>query len=421
MTEKDGYLMGTIDRQKLKVISVVVEKKMKQWEAAEKLGISERQIRRLVKRFRKYGDKGLIHQLRGREASNKISKEIRDNVVDLYSEKYKGFGPTLGQEKIVEIEKVFMSRETFRHVLLEAGLWESSRKSKKHRQWRERMKYKGEMVQMDGSHHDWLEGRGPWLVLMGYIDDATGVVYAEFHDYEGTKPAMISFKGYVKKHGIPMKLYLDKHSTYKSTKKETEEEQLAGEKAQSQFERALYTIGVEVIHANSPQAKGRVERLFKTFQDRVVKEMRLAGVKSKDEANEFLRWYLPVFNRKFSVEPAASQDMHREVESWDELNNALTIRTERTVRNDYTISFKGKMYQLKTALALKGRKITVVELLNDRMRLEYGSERIEHWIINPRPKVKITRIKVKKLSLFRPVKPAKNHPWRSGMNDSMAI
>jgi hypothetical protein len=206
----------------------------------------------------------LIHQLRGREASNKINKAIRDKVVDLYSEKYKGFGPTLGQEKIVEIDKVCMSRESFRHVLIEAGLWESTRKSKKHRQWRERMKYKGEMVQMDGSHHDWLEGRGPWLVLMGYIDDATGVVHAEFHDYEGTKPAMISFKGYIKKYGIPMKLYLDKHSTYKSTQKETEEEQLAGERAQSQFERALYTIGVEVIHANSPQAKGRIERLFKT-------------------------------------------------------------------------------------------------------------------------------------------------------------
>ncbi len=421
MTEKDGYLMGIADRKKLKVISVVVEKKMKQWEAADKLEISERQVRRLVSRYRKEGDKGLVHRLRGRQSGRKISETVRDKVLDVYSEKYKGFGPTLGQEKLIEVEKIEISRESFRQMLLEAGLWESSRKAKKHRQWRERMKYKGEMVQMDGSHHDWLEGRGPWLVMMGYIDDATGIVYAEFHDYEGTKPAMISFKGYIRKYGIPMKIYLDKHSTYKSTQKETEEEQLEGRKAQSQFERALCAIGVKAIHANSPQAKGRIERLFRTFQGRLVKEMRFAGVKSKAEANAFLRGYLPAFNRKFAVEPAESQDMHREVESWDELNNILTVRTERTVRNDYTILHKGKMYQLKTVLALKGRKVTVVEMLSDKMRIEYGAERIEHREINPRQKVKMAEIKVKKLRIFKPVKPTRNHPWKTEIRNYMAM
>jgi transposase len=215
MTEKDVFLMSGTDRKRLKVISMSVDKRIKQWEAAEKLDISERQARRLIKRYREEGDEGLIHKLRGRCSARKIKDDVKEAVIEAYTEKYKGFGPTLAHEKLVEIEGITIGQESVRKQLLEAGLWEISRKSKKHRHWRERMKYRGEMVQMDGSHHDWLEGRGPWLVMMGYIDDATGNVYAEFHEYEGTKPAMISFKGYARKYGIPMKIYLDKHSTYK--------------------------------------------------------------------------------------------------------------------------------------------------------------------------------------------------------------
>jgi transposase len=418
MTEKDVFLMSGIDRKRLKVISMAVDRRIKQWEAAEKLDISERQTRRLINRYRNEGDKGLVHRLRGRPSARRISGSIREEVVDIYVEKYKGFGPTLAREKFVEKEGIEISRESLRKQLLEAGLWEISRKSKKHRHWRERMKYRGEMVQMDGSHHDWLEGRGPWLVMMGYIDDATGVVYAEFHDYEGTKPAMISFKGYARKHGMPLKIYLDKHTTYKSTKEETIEDQLKGIKAKSQFERALNQLGVEVIHANSPQAKGRIERLFRTFQDRLVKEMRLANICNKDEANAFLRGYLPEFNVKFAVEPASEQDMHREIVSWKEMNNIMTIRTERTVRNDYTIAHEGKMYQLKTVLPLKGRNVTFVELLNDRFRIEHKGQKINWANIKPRPKVKVQERK----RLYKPFfRPAKNHPWKAGFDNSMVI
>jgi hypothetical protein len=421
MTEKDVFLMSGVDRKRLKVISMVCEKRIKQREAAEKLEISERQARRLVRRYKKEGDKGLVHRLRGRPSARRIESHVMEEVVDIYAEKYKGFGPTLAHEKFVEIEGLELSRESLRKQLLEAGLWEISRKSKKHRHWRERKKYRGEMVQMDGSHHDWLEGRGPLLVLMGYIDDATGVVYAEFHEYEGTKPAMISFKGYARKHGIPLKIYLDKHSTYKSTKKETIEDQLEGKKAKSQFERALAELGVDVIHANSPQAKGRIERLFKTFQDRLVKEMRLANVKSMDEANTFLNGYLPVFNRKFAVEPANEQDMHREVESWKEMKNIMTIRTPRTVRNDYTIAHEGKMYQLKTSLPLKSRNVTVVELLNGGMRLEYKGEQINYAEIHPRPKVKRMEIRAKKRLYKSFTRPIKNHPWKTGVEVPMVL
>ena len=161
------------------------------------------------------------------------------------------------------------------------------RKGRKHRQWRERKHHFGEMVQMDGSHHDWFEGRGPKCVLMGYIDDATGTVYGRFYDYEGTIPAMDSFKRYIKRYGIPQSVYLDKHSTYKSTAKQSIEDELEDRKLMSQFEKSLQELGVKVIHAYSPQAKGRVEAAVRTFQDR-VNEMRLAGVKSVDQANEFL-------------------------------------------------------------------------------------------------------------------------------------
>lgn len=420
MTEKDGYLMNGIDRKRLKVISVAADRKMKQSEAAEKLEMSERQIRRLVRRYRREGDKGLVHRLRGCESGRKIKEDVKEKIVDVYVEKYKGFGPTLAHEKLVEIEDIKISRESLRKYLLEAGLWETSRKKKKHRQWRERMKYRGEMVQMDGSHHDWLEGRGPWLVMMGYIDDATGTVYAEFHDYEGTVPAMTSFKGYIRKYGIPLKIYLDKHTTYKSTQKDTIEEELEGRKAQSQFERALYELGVEVIHANSPQAKGRIERLFRTFQGRLVKEMRLAEIKNKEEANAFLRNYLPLFNRKFAVEPMAEQDMHREVETWEDVNRTLTIQTERTVRNDYTIAHEGKMYQLKTALVLKGRKVVVVEKLNGRMRVEYGKEQIGFKEIHLQPKVKKAESKARKRLYRCGGLRIKNHPWKTGVGVPVA-
>ena len=417
MTEKDMCLMNGKDRTKLKVISLAVEKVIKQREAAEKLELSERQVRRLVRRYKKDGDKGLVHKLRGRPSARRISQEVVEEVIKKYAEKYKGFGMTLANEKFLEIEGIVISRETQRKHLLEAGLWEVSRKSKKHRRWRERMQCRGEMVQMDGSEHDWLEGRGPWMTLMGYIDDASGDVYGEFHDYEGTIPAMISFKGYVKRYGIPMKIYLDKHTTYKSPKKETIEEQLSGEKSKSQFERALGQVGVEVIHANSPQAKGRIERLFRTFQDRVIKEMRLANICNKDEANKFLRGYLPEFNRKFAVEPARKEDMHDKVVSWSEMNKVMTIRIERTVRNDYTIANEKKLYQLKTVLSLKGRKVTYVELLNGRNRIEYKGQRINFVEVQPRPKVKAEKRKRLYKAFSRP---AKNHPWKLGYDNYAA-
>ena len=421
MTGKDMILMSVEEEKRLQIIRKAIEKKIKQQKAAEVLGLTERQVRRMVRRVRKEGAAGITHRLRGRKSLKKISKEITDKVIDIYAEKYKGFGPTLAHEKFVEINRVTVSRESIRQILLNAGLWETSRKGRKHRQWRERKRYCGEMVQMDGSHHDWLEGRGPRMVMMGYIDDADGNVYAEFHEYEGTIPAMKSFKGYIKKRGIPQSVYLDRHSTYKSTAKETVERQLSGENPKSQFERALGELGVVVIHANSPQAKGRIERLFRTFQDRLVKEMRLKNIRTKEEANKFLREYLPKHNRKFGVVPAGKEDLHRPAGRWGKLNRIFTIHTERTVRNDYTILFENQLYQLDTPLSLKHREVEVVELLNGKMRVEYKNQSIRYKKINPRPKMLLPIETVKTLKIRRIYRPSRLHPFKIGYKEQAVL
>lgn len=193
----------------------------------------------MVKRVAREGPIGIIHHLRGRPSLRKIPEQLKKKVIELYQERYPDFGPTLFQEKLLEREGIKIDKETLRKWLIEDGLWKKKRKSRKHRHWRERKVYFGEMVQMDGSHHDWLEGRGPELVLMAYIDDATNTVFASFYDYEGTIPAMDSFKGYIEHYGIPQSVYLDKHTTYKSNAKLTLEEELEGKcEPKSQFERA---------------------------------------------------------------------------------------------------------------------------------------------------------------------------------------
>ncbi|MGD0624838.1 MAG: ISNCY family transposase, partial [Thermodesulfobacteriota bacterium] len=242
------------------MIGKVQEKGIKQVEAGEVLCLSSRQIRRIVKRARAEGDRGIIHRSRGRSANRAFLEEVKDRAIELYWEKSPGFGPTLAVEKLLERDGMELSDEPLCGWLIGSGDWKERRKRRGHRQWRERKEHSGEMVQMDGSHHDWLEGRGPECVLMGYIDDATGQGFGRFYEDEGTLPAMDSFRRYIQRYGIPLKVYLDKHTTYESNGQPTLEEELAGIEPLSEFERALKELGVEVLHAHSPQAKGRIER-----------------------------------------------------------------------------------------------------------------------------------------------------------------
>ncbi len=280
MAGKDIIKMSIKELKRLKIIQEAIDRHITQKTASSIIGITERQIRRITKAVRDEGEKGIIHKSRGMASNRRIPDKIRSKVLMLYKKKYPDFGPTLACEKFSEIDDINISTESLRKWLIEAGIWKRRRKRTRHRQWRQRKECFGQMVQMDGSHHDWLEGRGPELVLMGYIDDATSNTFARFYDYEGTIPALDSFKRYIKKYGIPQSVYLDRHTTYKSTKKFTGEEELEGlARAKSQFERALSELGVEVIHAYSPQAKGRIERLFGVLQDRLIKEMRLRGIR----------------------------------------------------------------------------------------------------------------------------------------------
>jgi hypothetical protein len=264
------------------------------------------------------------------------------------------------------------------------------------------------MVQIDGSHHDWFEGRGPWCVLMGYIDDATGKVFGRFYPYEGTIPAMDSFKRYIRKYGLPMSVYLDGHTTYKSTAKASIEQELNQEMPLSAFERALKELGVEVIHANSPQAKGRVERLFKTLQDRLVKEMRLRGIRTVEEANEFLKQYLPVYNRRFSVRPQEPSNLHRPLPEGIRLDSILCIKTERTLRNDFTVAHNKRLYQIEDRT--RASRVIVHDQIDGSMKILYQGQALRFTEINTRPvKEDPPAVRVRRR---RPHPPSPDHPWR---------
>jgi len=250
-------------------------------------------------------------------------------------------------EKLKERQNIILSKETLRKWLIEEGLRSKQRKSNKHRQKRERKRHFGDMVQIDGSHHDWLEGRGPKLVLMGYIDDATNKVYGCFYEYEGTIPAIDSLEKYIRRNGIPMSVYVDQHSTYKTQDRDKWRAISFGKECLSQFERTCKELSITVIHAHSPQAKGRVERLFRTLQDRLVKEFRLSKINTLEQANRFLQVYLKKHNQKFSLQAYNSVNMHRKVKGI-KLPRVMCIKTKRRVRNDFTIAHNSTLYQIKS-------------------------------------------------------------------------
>lgn len=406
MAEKDIIMLRQKELKRLHVIHKVLEGIMTQREAVHLISLSERQIRRIVQRIREEGDEGIRHKTRGRQSQRKLPRRLKDRVISLYKTVYAGFGPTLFTEKLEEREGIAVSHETVRTWLMEEDLWKRHRKRQAHLQWRERKDHCGAMLQMDGSRHDWFEGRGPECVFMGYVDDASGRVFGRFYEYEGTIPAMDSFKRYAKKYGLPLKVYLDKHTTYKSPCAPTLEDELNGTEPLSQFGRALQELGVGLIHAHSPQAKGRIERLFKTLQDRLVKEMRLAGISSIGEANRFLVSYLPRYNRRFAVSPKKRGNLHRPVSGTD-LDAVLCIKTERTVRNDRVIQHNTKLYQIENRITTK--KVVVEDRIDGTMRIRYGKLTLSFHEIEQRPKQQ------KEQTVFRlrkMHKPSPDHPWR---------
>ncbi len=399
---EDMIMVKPDELKRYQIVGKIFEKNINQQEAAELLGITDRQVRRIVSRVRAEGERGVAHRSRGRKGRRRIADTVRGRILDLYRERYLGFGPTLASEKLWELDHVRVSDETLRLWLITEGLWTVDRRRKlKERSWRARKDRFGEMVQMDGSHHAWLEDRGPKLVLMGYIDDATSTFHGKFFEYEGTKPAMGGLKAYAEKYGLPGQVYLDKHSTYKNNskkKKRCANWRFEDKESLTQFERACRQLGMEVIHANSPQAKGRIERVFKTLQDRLVKEMRLRGIKTLKEANRFLDEYLPKFNVKFAIEARLVGDVHRPVDKSIKIDDILSVQVEHVLRNDRTVLHDRKLYQVLKKT--RAQRVVVFEYLNGEMVVKHNGHRLPFKIIDQRP-----------LPLPKPTRPFKTRYW----------
>jgi len=408
MVREDKVIMSVKELRRVHVIRQAMEKKLTQVQAGILLGLTPRHIRRLIERVAQAGDQGLAHRGRGKPSNRQIPEPVKTKALTLYEQQYGDFGPTLAAEKLAERQGMVVNAETLRGWLLAKGVTHFQRRKRPHRAWRERKAHVGELVQLDGSHHDWFEGRGPRSVLMAYIDDASSRVFARFYEYEGTIPAMDSFHRYIRQYGIPLAIYADKHTTDQSPAPPTVDEQLAGVTPTSQFGRALGELGVELIAAHSPQAKGRVERLFKTFQDRLIKELRLAGGSTLDEANRFLEDYLPIYNQRFSVQPVQPADLHRPRPASRELDRSLCIKTTRCLRRDWTVAHHGHRYQVQTNV--RATHVQVEERVNGTMRITHHGRTLGFHAITSRPVKAATITPVHPPR--RPVTPSPDHPWR---------
>ena len=401
--------------RRLKILHKVIEGEVTQVKASEVLGISDRQIRNIIVKLKEKGDKGIAHGNRGRSSPRKMATEQEDLIAEIVGKRYADFGPTLAAEKLSECEKIRVSNEKLRQIMLAKGLWRRKRRRGKIYRWRERKAHLGEMVQMDGSHHDWLEERGPKMVLMGYVDDATGRFFGRFYGYEGLLPAMDSLERYIRLYGSPVSLYLDKHSTYKTTRQADLDELLRGEEAQTQFERAAKELGIEIIHANSPQAKGRIERTFGTLQDRLVKELRLAGACSIEEANTALEEFMPRHNERFSKMALKEGDLHRRLPMGIKFRDILCIKTKRTIANDYTIRWRGRRFVIDNpSLLMRRQKVEIREHLDGQMSFKFKNRYLDCHEI---PEVKPKKEEKRKTAPKQPHKryiytPPKEHPWK---------
>lgn len=406
-----------IDR--VDILSRLLRKEINGTRAAVLLALTPRQVRTLKKKFATHGPTALIHRGRGRPGHARMPAKERAKIVALLHKRYSDFGPTFASEKLFELHNISRDPKTIRAVQMAEGLWTPRRGKKvsKHHSWRARKESSGEMLQYDGSYHDWFEGRGETneQCLLATIDDATGrVSQAAFAAHEGVAPTFEFWREYVRAYGKPRSIYLDKFSTYKVNHKIASE----NPDTKTQFQRVCNELGIQPIFANSPQAKGRVERLFQTFQDRLIKEMRLAHISTIEDANIFLKEiFLPKFNAKFSVEPTSQANLHRPLTANEKknLDSTFSRHTLRTVQNDFTLSLDTICYQLtknQPCIVRKKERVTVEEHLDGTIHIRHKGKELNYQILPSRPK------KVKSTPWVLPatreaVKPAANHPWRT--------
>jgi len=343
-----GVTLSVKEEKRLRVMEALDAGRTTGRQAADVLGISLRHVWRLLAAFREEGAAGLVHGNRGREPANKLAPVVEARILELAKEHYSDYNDTHFAEKLEELHSIIVSRPTLRRLRRSMGQGSPRRRrAPQHRSRRERYCQEGMLLQLDGSPHDWLEGRGPCLTLLVAIDDATSEVpQAVFREQEDDAGYFKLLWAISRSHGLPMAVYTDRHTIFRSPKQATLEQQLAGQRPRSQFQRAMDELGIQVICAHSPQAKGRVERLLGTLQDRLVKELREAHVTTQEQANQLLERFLPAYNARFSVCAAEPGSAYRPWPSHLEHESVFSLKHRRKVRNDNTISFDGKLLQI---------------------------------------------------------------------------
>ena len=387
--EKKEVFMSKKEVNRLIVMNELESKVISQKNASDKLGLSTRHIRRLLKSYRINGKAGLISKKRGKASNYKISKEVETEVMDLISNNYSDFGPSLASEKLFELHNIKISKETIRKLMIKYGLWQAkSRKRKGVFQLRERRSRSGELIQADCSPHDWFEGRRGKCTLVVFIDDATSeLMKLKFYESETTQAYAETLQEYIHEFGRMRAIYTDRHSIFRVNRRE----QYNGVKL-TQFGRMLKNLNIELITANSPQAKGRVERANKTLQDRLVKELRLRKIDTIEAANKFLdEEYRDIFNNKFMVTPKESKDMHRNLvlDKTEELK-IFSIQFTRKVSKNLEISYNNTVYQLDTKYpnTIKKQDILICESLDKKsIKLFYRDEELKYKTYIKAPKI----------------------------------
>lgn len=403
------------------VIKRLIAKEINGTEAAKQMGLTVRQVKNIKAKVKKAGVEGIIHGLRGKSGNKGLSDEKIKRIKQIVKNKYHDFGPTFAAEKLQEDNNINISKEKLRLLMVDWGLRtiKSRKKNKEYRSWRQRKEQFGEMEQFDGSYHYWLENRGDECCLLASIDDAEGKITGlKFVDWEGVKNGFNFWERYFEKHGKPLSIYLDKHSTYKQNQKSVFDDP----KALTQFQRAMMDLSIKIIHAHSPQAKGRIERLFGILQDRLIKELRLAGISTIKEANQFVeKVFIPKFNSRFAVRPQKKGNLHKSLTKWekDNLDKIFSIQTKRTVSNDFTVRHQGKWYQLgqvQPTLVLKRDKVLMEERIDGVMFISLRGKYLDYKVLPKRPD-KVNQTKIIALTRTKSSwKPPANHPWRRPFN-----
>jgi len=398
------------------IVIGLIEKKINGTETAKQLDLSIRQVKRIKVRVKKQGAKGVIHQLRGAPSNRKVDEKLKADAIKYLQNHYSDFKPTLAQEKLLELQGINLGITTVRNIMIQEKMFapKSHKKNKEYRSWRPRKEYFGEMQQFDGCYFPWFENRAPECCLLASIDDATGQPTGlEFRKDEGIKNVFGFWKTYLLEHGQPISIYLDKYSTYKINHKSA----LDNSELITQFQRATQDLGIKLITAHSPQAKGRVERLFETLQDRLVKELRLRNINDLDTANSFLKeYYRHDFSQRFAVVPAKKQNLHQPLTKINKknLDKIFSVQSKRKVGNDFTIRFKDDWYQLNEIQPVTVcRKDTVLieERLDRSFHISLRDKYLNFEKLPQRPQK--VKMKIPALTATKsPWRPPLNHPWR---------